>query len=950
MLTRKILFSLLLATVVFALFAVAAYSGLFDLIDTRLYDQRVRSHAAARLDSVVTEVENYRRGIVQSLAELVDRRSIRTVFRVNQSLTDIRDRQAALAAFAELHPEFDFVRFVDNTRAQLWFSSLASDIATRQAGQVTYQSVESLEPALDLPAADQEGLRWFGRRGAVQISVQVLETNNAPQGLALAWFRLSSLTRQLVDEGWIGPSEQVQLAGDGTLIVNARRHFTDADREAIVQALAQDGATALVRSELGQEFALVRHEAQRGLPAAVLLVSSDRLRMDPVLRGILLVGSFVITFLLVFLLFNLRQDPAIVIAERFRRFQQALVRDLLATKGSTDPELWRRELEVRREKIDAQLRRGIGRLRGDRQAEVEGTIARSWNEMHQVLGGGERSQTMQPEAVNLSRIQQIIEQTISRYDPSLATQSGGVGGRSNPQAESRPIRADLEPAEVEELAVIDAEPVEAEELAAIDAEPMEAEELEVIDAEPVEAEELAAIDAEPMEAEELEVIDAEPVEAEELAVIDAEPMEAEELEVIDAEPVEAEELAAIDAEPVEAEELAAIDAQAVEAEELAAIDAQPVEAEELAAIDAEPVEAEELAVIDAQAVEEAEGLAVIDAEPVEAEELAVIDAQAVEEAEELAAVDAEHDATEPIDLEPLAPASIQQSLLGVSGEFGIMRFGGSQELPSNTRVTVHPAQKPLYSIHGLTNSDAFQLVDVDDFAALLVRNSKVIEERGGLPYIDTSAFTRKSPRIDLQTQTLAYQIIAHRNEASFDEVLQSRYGDLDLDDVLGKSANKHPTGNETPPNSLAIGYGGFDLGVGSTDGSEHEVYRRLVRLIQRWDARSACILDRQDDAGWSAHFSIGMPQSCPSVFSLAPDTELAHNVFDLKRVLLLKCPLSTLRDFDGDCHAEQLELIRSWLWVPLEHHGGRYLMVGFARSFENLVDLSTRTQIVAEAV
>ena len=1163
MLTRKILISLLLATVAFASFAVAAYSGLFDVIDTRLYDQRVRSHAAARLDSAVTEIEQYRNEITQSLAELVDRRSIRTVFRVNQSLTDIRDRQAALAAFAELHPDFDFVRFIDNARSQLWFSSLAADIAVQQADQITYQPVELLQPPLDLPAADQEGLRWFGPRDAFQISVQVLETNDAPQGLALAWFRLSGFTRRLVDEGWIGPSEQVQLAGDGTLIVNARRHFTTADRDAIVQALARDGDAASLRSELGQEFALVRHEPEQGLPAVVLLVSSERLRMEPALRAILLAGSFVVTFLLAFLILNLRQDPAIVVAERFRRFQQAVVRDLLATEGAVDPELWRRELDARREKIEAQLKRGIGRLRGDRKTEVERRIARSWSEMYRVLGGGERAQTTQLEAVSLNQIQAIIEQTISRYGPNLAAQVAGAAARSGApdtpphshRAEAEALEpvdvepadaeeleaadaeelepadlepadaeeletadlepadvepadaeelepADLEPADTEALEPVDAEPADAEELETADLEPVDAEladadELETADLEPAEAEALEPVDVEPADAEELEPADLEPADVEALEPVDVEPADVEALEPVDAEPADAEELEAADLEPADVEALEPVDAEPADAEELEPADLEPADAEELETADLEPADAEELEPADlepadVEALEPAdsepadaeeladlepadtEALEPVDVEPADTEELADLepaDVEALEpvdaepaDAEELEAADlepAEHwqdlsrgpfgedvatifpdvsdtferiegedtasepselptprqttrpaaqtaapqldsataqheapvelervldavtpaspavqlssesvadpaleepaaelpvfeepeyDATAPSDVEPLDRESIRQSYLAGVGEFGLIPFAGSQEIQANARISFRPIKKSFYSVHGLTNGEAFQLVDVDDFSALLGRNSKVIEERSGLPYIDATAFVRKSPRIDLQTQTLADQIIAHRNEASIDEVLKPQFGDLDLDDVLDKSKGKNLPDVEAPPGSLAIGYGGFDFGVAATDGTEHEVYRRLVRLTRRWDARSACILDRQPDAGWLAQFTIGMPQRCPGVLQLGPTTEFVQNVFDLRRVLLLKRPLSMFRDFDGDCHAEHLEFIQSWLLMPLEHRSGRYLMVGFVRAFEDLVDVATRTQIVAEVV
>ena len=53
---QKVLLSLLLATVVFTAFAVAAYSGLFSLIDTRFYNQRIRSTSQAVLEETRTVV------------------------------------------------------------------------------------------------------------------------------------------------------------------------------------------------------------------------------------------------------------------------------------------------------------------------------------------------------------------------------------------------------------------------------------------------------------------------------------------------------------------------------------------------------------------------------------------------------------------------------------------------------------------------------------------------------------------------------------------------------------------------------------------------------------------------------------------------------------------------------------------------------------------------------
>lgn len=57
--TQKVLISLLIATVLFTAFAIAAFSGLYDLIDTRFYDQRVRAAGRSMLEQVQEVTRSY---------------------------------------------------------------------------------------------------------------------------------------------------------------------------------------------------------------------------------------------------------------------------------------------------------------------------------------------------------------------------------------------------------------------------------------------------------------------------------------------------------------------------------------------------------------------------------------------------------------------------------------------------------------------------------------------------------------------------------------------------------------------------------------------------------------------------------------------------------------------------------------------------------------------------
>jgi hypothetical protein len=145
--------------------------------------------------------------------------------------------------------------------------------------------------------------------------------------------------------------------------------------------------------------------------------------------------------------------------------------------------------------------------------------------------------------------------------------------------------------------------------------------------------------------------------------------------------------------------------------------------------------------------------------------------------------------------------------------------------------------------------------------------------------------------------------------------------------------------------------GGFELpysGEGG-DAGVRQVYRELVSLTRRWDARTAAVLEPASDGGLVGSFTLGLPADCPEQFRITADRDMVRNVFEFRRVALLKQRLSAFRDFGESCHARKLASIGSWLFLPLNTVTGAYLMIGFQRSFEDLLDLTSRYDIVSRA-
>ena len=147
--------------------------------------------------------------------------------------------------------------------------------------------------------------------------------------------------------------------------------------------------------------------------------------------------------------------------------------------------------------------------------------------------------------------------------------------------------------------------------------------------------------------------------------------------------------------------------------------------------------------------------------------------------------------------------------------------------------------------------------------------------------------------------------------------------------------------------TLRAGSDGFLFpGVdGRGDSGVRQVYRQLVRITRRWQARVAIVLDQSKDGDAKGIFGLGLPDSCELPFTIPAQSDIAQVVLNLKRVLLLKKPLGYYQTLHASCYADKLSSIQSWVFFPLVRGDTqRYLVVGFSRSFDDLTDLAFRTR------
>jgi hypothetical protein len=471
-LPQKTILSLIVSVVFFAAFSLLAFTGLFDLVETRFYNPRI-------VKSLDREVEEFAQTINEQLNDLRDRfgetlesAAVKRSFLPNQEAEDIFERSRIYGLLLNSLPGLRTVRFVDAGGSRIHFSTLADDVLVQTGSSLSYRSYRDCPgvlPYRDVETAERQPSRivFDSSEGQLVFSFPFTDSLDVYRGSALFTFSTRAVTERLIRQGQIGVGEELALVNspNGFLLGLPSVEAGNLKQEAA--AAWREGITLFMPDNTEAEpLALVSAKSEMGFFVG-RLVQEDVLVLPPVMRFILLASFFLTTFLLIFLLLNLRQDSVTVIRTRLKQLQVSLMRQYYETKGDVDWKYWRRELERRREDIRLEVKRGLPR---DKNRDIDALIDRSWDELIAFTGGHS------PAEFDEERLRALIGKMLREGAPE---ESGQFGEPEEPE-ELEELAAEEEAEElVEDLTAEDAEPEEAEGLEPVDAE--ELEEVEVLE-------------------------------------------------------------------------------------------------------------------------------------------------------------------------------------------------------------------------------------------------------------------------------------------------------------------------------------------------------------------------------------------------------------------------------------------------------------------------------------
>ncbi|WP_428770977.1 hypothetical protein V1L52_03790 [Treponema sp. HNW] len=572
---QKVVISLLGSVLFFAAFTFASFFGLFSAVEARFYRPSLVAGIQSGLHDVSDALDLYLATLKNRFyTDFAENAHVKQSFSFEQSAQDIRGREDAAGNLFASSPALTGIRIIDSDGKKIHYSTLLSDVLKKSDTLISYRLYKDVAELPYERIVSEEGetgkLIFDPERGHILFSFPFYDSYSAYRGTIVFYTAASDFIRELIRLNAASITDSFMFTGteDTPLFVLS---FPPAGREILRDVLIGRAreknilpAEKIVETDDSHDRLLFSHLSASGIYVA-RIYEEDLFVLSDTLRLVLLISVFITSFLILFLALNIKQDDMLIIRDKIRRFQFAVIHDYLKRKEEVDWQAVCADMKRRRQEINIGIKQSLGKKGRRHVHEVDYLLDKSWDEIIAVLQNQNISAEKNKAQPALVQLQALMDALVSRPElaaalrssPALRDVSTEVQGpavqRVPPVSAETAVRGESAE-EVEELAELeDAEAVEVLEEAERADSAEEIEELaELEDAEAVEVLEEAERAESAEEVEEVaELGDAEAVEvleeaeraesAEEVEEV-AELEDAEALEVLEeterAEPVE----------------------------------------------------------------------------------------------------------------------------------------------------------------------------------------------------------------------------------------------------------------------------------------------------------------------------------------------------------------------------------------------------------------------------
>ena len=510
----KVALSLLFSILLFAGLVVAAYAGLFNVLETRFYQPSVVKTMETQLASVADALTSWHEANAKRFQTFVSDEAVKRSLLPNQSAQDITERANLAGAMLAEMPGVIGIRIIDSGDAspageadtgkrRVHFSTFKEDVLKKEDFRIVYEYYGAVPG--DIPAGDLAIPPGAASRVVTDAAndrflycFPFYDAYSTLRGTAVFYVSARAAVQNLVGLNLVRLSDRLTLVSSADRATFGAVSGMPRVGESLLSGAILDhwGRRELAAGRIieGDKtgWVLLSHDAG---PYGFVgqLVEESAFTFSRSVRVLFLSIGFLTIFLVIFLLFNLRQDSMVVIRSRIKKFQVRLLEELLEKSDDAQWEEIGKNLTYRKHDISAEIKKGFGRRVTKKHGkEIDALLDKSWEEILAAIGRQEKKRSaiasaddirlmleevLQNNAISLNLTGVPVAHGKPAAGTASATTAAGAARPLPKAAKAAPSAS--EPAELEEVESLEEIPeAEAvEEVEALD---------EIEEAEPVE--------------------------------------------------------------------------------------------------------------------------------------------------------------------------------------------------------------------------------------------------------------------------------------------------------------------------------------------------------------------------------------------------------------------------------------------------------------------------------
>jgi hypothetical protein len=491
---QKIALSLLTTVVIFAAFTMVAFTGLFSTIEARFYEPMkisgIQKQLNAVADSSVTYISTLLSRFGTEKGAYLFNPAIASYLDQTPTDADVQNRTKITGDLFFETPGLDGIRFVDSNGQSIHFSTYTTDVLKQTENLRMYKDYSEAKtaagdaeiPIETLSAPDSRTnsaakyiITYDGPNNRIIFSFPFYDRYSAYRGSMLFYVNAIDFNRILIEQNVILLKDTCSLvsSADGHsagFVFGLPKVSNDLIKTEIVKRWQ-------VNSNGPDKIVIVPDPKESGKNSSYwVLLSSSRspyvkiagvfcdsyFTMPAAVQILLLVCVFITVFLVVFMLFSLKHDDMVIIRDRIKRFQLAMINEYVENRENVDWNEVSNQIVKRRQKVSAEIKKSLGHRVKRHEAETEALLNKSWDEIINALNSHAGNALAAPSASLLNdsaEIKKMLEEILSNGGINVPTAAA-----SQPEA-AEELEEIPEAEAAEELEEIpEAEP--AEELAA----------------------------------------------------------------------------------------------------------------------------------------------------------------------------------------------------------------------------------------------------------------------------------------------------------------------------------------------------------------------------------------------------------------------------------------------------------------------------------------------------